>query len=124
MTYNEICNALAEAEIENNRGEASMLICRFCNINKVTDMRVLRTLFRDGVGQIRQLDPGAGGIGGQQQLMAAPGGAQVQQQGIPLRLVDLIHPGTGGFLPDLIQHRRKEIRVKCHSFPYLSRKVR
>ncbi len=34
MTYNEICNALAEAEIENNRGEASMLICHFCNINK------------------------------------------------------------------------------------------
>lgn len=34
MTYNEICNALAEAGIENNRGEASMLICRFCNINK------------------------------------------------------------------------------------------
>ena len=34
MTYNEICNALAGAEIENNRGEASMLICRFCNINK------------------------------------------------------------------------------------------
>lgn len=34
MTYNEICNALAEAEIENNRGEASMLICRFCGINK------------------------------------------------------------------------------------------
>lgn len=34
MTYNEICNILAEANIENNRGEASMLICRFCNINK------------------------------------------------------------------------------------------
>lgn len=34
MTYNEICNALAGAQIENNRGEASMLICRFCNINK------------------------------------------------------------------------------------------
>lgn len=34
MTYNEICNALAAANIENNRGEASMLICRFCNINK------------------------------------------------------------------------------------------
>lgn len=34
MTYNEICNALAGAEIENNRGEASMLICRFCGINK------------------------------------------------------------------------------------------
>ena len=34
MTYNEICNALADADIENNRGEASMLICRFCNINK------------------------------------------------------------------------------------------
>lgn len=34
MTYNDICNALAAAEIENNRGEASMLICRFCNINK------------------------------------------------------------------------------------------
>jgi release factor glutamine methyltransferase len=34
MTYNQISNALAEAGIENNRGEASMLICRFCNINK------------------------------------------------------------------------------------------
>ena len=34
MTYNDVCNALAAAEIENNRGEASMLICRFCNINK------------------------------------------------------------------------------------------
>ncbi len=34
MTYNQVCNALADAEIENNRGEASMLICRFCNINK------------------------------------------------------------------------------------------
>ncbi len=34
MTYNQICNLLAEAQIENNRGEASMLICRFCNINK------------------------------------------------------------------------------------------
>ena len=34
MTYNEICNALAAAQIENNRGEASMLICHFCNINK------------------------------------------------------------------------------------------
>ena len=34
MTYNEICLALSEAGIENFRGEASMLICRFCNINK------------------------------------------------------------------------------------------
>ena len=34
MTYNEVCNALAGAEIENNRGEASMLICRFCSINQ------------------------------------------------------------------------------------------
>ena len=34
MTYNEICNALAEAGIENDRGEAAMLICRFCGINK------------------------------------------------------------------------------------------
>ena len=34
MTYNEICVALADAGIENNRGEASMLICRFCDINK------------------------------------------------------------------------------------------
>jgi len=34
MTYNEICNILASAEIENNRGEASMLICHFCNISK------------------------------------------------------------------------------------------
>lgn len=34
MTYNEICNALAGAQIENNRGEASMLICHFCEINK------------------------------------------------------------------------------------------
>ena len=34
MTYNEICMALADAGIENNRGEASMLICHFCDINK------------------------------------------------------------------------------------------
>ena len=34
MTYNEICLALSEAGIENFRGEAAMLICRFCNINK------------------------------------------------------------------------------------------
>ena len=34
MTYNEICMALASAEIENNRGEASMLICHFCGINQ------------------------------------------------------------------------------------------
>ncbi len=34
MTYNQICNILGEAKIENNRGEASMLICHFCNINQ------------------------------------------------------------------------------------------
>ncbi len=34
MTYNEVCNILAAAEIENNRGEASMLICHFCGINQ------------------------------------------------------------------------------------------
>lgn len=34
MTYNEICQALANAEIENNRGETAMLICHFCGINK------------------------------------------------------------------------------------------
>ncbi len=34
MTYNEICLALSEAGIENYRGEAAMLICRFCNMNK------------------------------------------------------------------------------------------
>ena len=34
MTYNEICMRLAAAEIENNRGEAAMLICRFANLNK------------------------------------------------------------------------------------------
>ena len=34
MTYNEICIALSEAGIENDRGEAAMLICRFCNMTK------------------------------------------------------------------------------------------
>ncbi len=34
MTYNEICMALSGAEIENNRGEATMLICHFCGINQ------------------------------------------------------------------------------------------
>ena len=34
MTYNEICMALANAEIENNRGETAMLICHFCNVTK------------------------------------------------------------------------------------------
>lgn len=40
MTYNEICMALADAEIENNRGEASMLICHFCGINKAELLRL------------------------------------------------------------------------------------
>ncbi|MBQ8140307.1 MAG: peptide chain release factor N(5)-glutamine methyltransferase [Clostridia bacterium] len=35
MTYNEICNLLSEAGVENNRAEAAMLICRFCNISRV-----------------------------------------------------------------------------------------
>ena len=34
MTYNEICMALANAEIENNRQEAGMLVCHFCGINQ------------------------------------------------------------------------------------------
>ncbi len=34
MTYNEVCMALAGAEIENNRGEATMLICHFCGVNQ------------------------------------------------------------------------------------------
>lgn len=34
MTYNEIAKALAEAEIENYRAEAAMLICRFCDVNQ------------------------------------------------------------------------------------------
>ena len=34
MTYNEICMRLAAAEIENNRGEAAMLICHFVGITK------------------------------------------------------------------------------------------
>ncbi len=34
MTYNEICMALASANIENNRGEATMLICHFCGVNQ------------------------------------------------------------------------------------------
>ncbi len=34
MTYHEITKALANAEIENHRAEAAMLICRFCGINQ------------------------------------------------------------------------------------------
>ncbi len=34
MTYNEVCMALAGAEIENNRGEATVLICHFCGLNQ------------------------------------------------------------------------------------------
>ena len=34
MTYNEITNALSNAGIENDRAEAAMLICHFCDINK------------------------------------------------------------------------------------------
>ena len=34
MTYNEICMALTNAEIENSRGETAMLICHFCNVTK------------------------------------------------------------------------------------------
>ena len=34
MTYHEITKALENAEIENYRAEAAMLICRFCSINQ------------------------------------------------------------------------------------------
>ena len=34
MTYNDIVIALANADIENNRAEAAMLVCHFCGINK------------------------------------------------------------------------------------------
>ncbi len=34
MTYHEICSALAAAGIENDRGEAGMLICHFCGLNQ------------------------------------------------------------------------------------------
>lgn len=34
MTYNDIAIALANADIENNRAEAAMLVCHFCGINK------------------------------------------------------------------------------------------
>ena len=42
MTYNEICIALSDAGIENFRGEAAMLICRFCDINKAELLRMDR----------------------------------------------------------------------------------
>ena len=34
MTYNEICNRLSQAGIENNRAEAAMLVCHFYDISK------------------------------------------------------------------------------------------
>ncbi len=34
MTYNEICLALANAGIENDRGEAGVLICHFCELTQ------------------------------------------------------------------------------------------
>ena len=34
MTYNEICMRLASSNIENNRGEAAMLICHFTGVSK------------------------------------------------------------------------------------------
>lgn len=34
MTYNEICNRLSLAGIENNRAEAAMLVCHFYDISK------------------------------------------------------------------------------------------
>ena len=39
MTYHEIAKALADAEIENYRAEAAMLICRFCGINQAELLR-------------------------------------------------------------------------------------
>ena len=41
MTYNEICQALAKAGIENNRAEAAMLICWFTGISKA-DLLTMR----------------------------------------------------------------------------------
>lgn len=47
MTYNEICIALAEAGIENDRGEAAMLICHFCGINKADLLQRREESFED-----------------------------------------------------------------------------
>ena len=70
-------------------------------------------------GTARQMEPGRGGIGGQQEPAPALFGFQVQQHRIPGGLVDLVDPGRIRGFPDLVQHRGEKIRVKCHKAPPL-----
>ena len=69
--------------------------------------RILRGIFR-------QVQPGSRGVGGEEQLLPPLPAAQVQDQGVPAGLVNLVHPGPQAPFPDLPQHRSHKISIKGH----------
>ena len=61
----------------------------------------LRRVLRRGRGQVQ---PGGGGIGGEEQLLPAFPAPKMQNQGVPAGLVNFVHPGAQAFLPYFLQN--------------------
>ena len=61
------------------------------------------------------MQPGGGGVGHKQQLLPPLLAAQMEDQGIPAGLVELVHPGPQTTGTHLIQNRGQEKSIKCHN---------
>ena len=68
---------------------------------KHTEHGGLVRIFRIGACEV---EPGRGGIGGDQKPLPPGGAPQEQNQGIPGRLVNFLHPGPQGLSPELLQN--------------------
>ena len=71
----------------------------------------LRRILRRGR---RQVQPGGGGVGGNQQLFPALLAPQLENQRVPAGLVDFLHLGAIAALPDFSQHGGQVKRIKGH----------
>ena len=60
------------------------------------------------------MEPGSGGVRREQQLLPALPAPQVQNQGVPAGLVDLVHPRPGTLAPHFFQHGSQKKRIKGH----------
>ena len=60
------------------------------------------------------MQPGGGGVGHEQQLFPALLAAQMEDQGIPAGLVELVHPGSQTPGADFLQYGGQKKSVKCH----------
>ena len=79
-----------------------------------TKHRGLVGIFGIGPGEV---EPGGGGIGGNEQPLPPGGAPQQEDDGVPGGLVNLLHPGPQGLGPKLLQNSGQEVCVKCHIAP-------